>query len=98
MKKALAVVLQFLLFLILFAVGSFLHPFNLHWAKTVSAGTTRYFIADGLLLAIGVFFAILLFQFLRKRLCDSPWTILSFVLAIGIGYAMKFGFITKDVV
>jgi hypothetical protein len=35
-------------------------------------------------------------QALRKRLCDSPWTILSFVLAVAIGYALKFGYATKD--
>ena len=96
MKKILITFLQFLLFLIIFAVGSVLHPFNLQWAATAAAGTSRYFIADGLLLSIGVFLAILAVQAIRKRTCDSPWTILSFVIAIGIGYAMKFGFVTKD--
>jgi hypothetical protein len=97
MKKALATIAQFLLFLFTFAVGSFLwHPFNMHWATTVSGHTTRYFVPDGLLLALGVFLAILAVQALRKRLCDSPWTILSFVLAVAIGYALKFGYATKD--
>jgi xanthine/uracil permease len=98
MKKALATVGQFLLFLFIFAVGSFLwHPFNLHWAMTASAHASRYFVPDGLLLALGVFLAILAVQALRKRLCDSPWTVLSFALAVAIGYALKFGVITKDV-
>ena len=96
MKNILVTFLQFLLFLILFAIGSFLHPFNLHWATTAAAGTSRFFIPDGLLLALGVFLAILAVQALRKRTCDSPWTILGFVLAIAIGYALKFGFVTKD--
>ena len=96
MKRAIVTVAQFILFLILFAVGSVMNPFNLHWAATATAGTTRFFIPDGLLLAFGVFLAILVMQALRKRLCDSPWTILSFVLAVSIGYAMKFGFVTKD--
>ena len=96
MKNILVTFLQFLLFLIVFAVGSFLHPFNLHWATTAAAGTSRFFIPDGLLLALGVFLAILAVQALRKRTCDSPWTILGFVLAIAIGYALKFGFVTKD--
>lgn len=95
--KVLSVILQFLLFLIVFAVGSFLHPFNLHWAASAVAGTTRFFVPDGLLLALGVFLAILAIQALRKRLCDSPWTILSFVLAVAVGYALKFGFVTRDV-
>lgn len=97
MKKILATFLQFLLFLILFAVGSVLRPFHLNLAVTAAAaGTSRYFIPDGLLLALGVFLAILAVQALRKRTCDSPWTILGFVIAIAIGYAMKFGFVTKD--
>ena len=63
--KVLSVILQFLLFLVVFAVGSFLHPFNLHWATSVVAGTTRFFVPDGLLLAIGVFLAIL--ELIRHR-------------------------------
>lgn len=96
MKKVLVTFLQFLLFLIIFAVGSVLHPFNLHWTAAAAAGTNRFFIPDGLLLALGVFLAILAVQSLRKRTCDSPWTILSFVLAVGIGYALKFGFVTQN--
>jgi xanthine/uracil permease len=97
MKKVLAIAGQFLLFLFIFAIGSVLHPFNLHWATTTTAQSTRFFVPDGLLLALGVFLAILAVEALRKRLCDSPWTILSFALAVAIGYAMKFGFVTKDV-
>jgi hypothetical protein len=99
MKKALAVILQFLLFLFLFAVGSVLRPIHLqYWgAAATSVGTTRYFVPDGLMITVGVFVAILAVQALRKRTCDSPWTIVSFVLAIAIGYALKFGFVTKDV-
>jgi predicted ABC-type sugar transport system permease subunit len=96
MKKILLTFLQFLLFLILFAIGSVLHPFNLRWVATAAAGTSRFFIADGLLLSIGVFLAILAVQALRKRTCDSPWTVLSFVLAVAMGYALKLGFVTKD--
>jgi hypothetical protein len=97
MKKVFATLAQFLLFLALFALGSFLHPFNLHWGLTVtSSNVTRFFVPDGLLIALGVFLAIILVQALRKRTCDTPWTVLSFVVAISIGYAMKFGFVTRD--
>jgi xanthine/uracil permease len=97
MKKALITFAQFLLFLIVFAVGSFLHPFNLHWATTsLSPGAIRYFIPDGLLLAVGVFLAIIVVQAIRKRMCDTTWTVIAFLLAIAIGYALKLGFITQE--
>ncbi|HEX2917291.1 MAG TPA: hypothetical protein VHN81_02160 [Edaphobacter sp.] len=96
MKKALLTIAQFLLFLGIFALGSFLHPFNLHhWATTPSsAGVNRYFVPDGLLLAIGTFLAIVIVQALRKRTCNTTWTIVAFLIAIGVGYALKFGFVT----
>lgn len=96
MKKALLTFAQFLLFLCIFALGSFLHPFNLHhWATTPSsAGVNRYFVPDGLLLAIGTFLAVVIIQALRKRTCNTTWTIVAFLAAIGIGYALKFGFVT----
>ncbi|WP_035349962.1 hypothetical protein [Edaphobacter aggregans] len=96
-KNILFTILQFFLFFIIFAVGSLLHPFNLHWATTTTARATHFFVPDGLLLAIGVFLAILVLQALRKRLCDSTWTIAAFLLAIGAGYAIKLGFVTKDI-
>ncbi|RZU42275.1 hypothetical protein [Edaphobacter modestus] len=97
MKKTLRTLAQFLLFLVIFAVGSFLHPFNLHWATTTLApGATRYFIPDGLLVAVGVFLAIIVVQALRRRMCDTTWTVLAFLLAIATGYALKLGFITQD--
>lgn len=96
MKKALITFAQFLLFLCIFALGSFLHPFNLHhWATTPSsAGVNRYFVPDGLLLTIGTFLAIVVIQALRKRMCNTTWTIVAFLAAIATGYALKFGFVT----
>lgn len=96
MKKALSTVAQFLLFLAVFAVGSFVHPFNFHWATTVTPESTRYFIPDGLLVAVGVFLAIVVVQAIRKRLCNTTWTVVAFLLAIATGYALKFGFITQE--
>jgi hypothetical protein len=29
-------------------------------------------------------------------MCDTTWTVVAFVLATAIGYALKFGFITQD--
>ena len=96
MKKFLFTLLQFFLFLIVFAVGSFLHPFNLHWSNTVTPAGARYFIADGLLLALGLFLVILIAQAVRKRLCNTTWTIIAFILAVALAYAMKLGFITRE--
>jgi xanthine/uracil permease len=94
MKRALAILGQFLLFLAIFAVGSFLHPFNLHWATTPTPAGTRYFIPDGLLLALGVFLATVLVQTLRKRTCNTTDTVIAFLLAVAAGYVIKLGFIT----
>jgi xanthine/uracil permease len=97
MKKALVTFAQFLLFLGVFAVGSLLNPFHMHWALvSASPSVERYFVPDGLLLAIGVFLAIVILQAIRKRMCDTTYTVIAFLLAVAIGYAMKFGFVTHD--
>ena len=96
MKKFLFTLLQFFLFLIVFAVCSFLHPFNLHWGNTVTAAGARYFVADGLLLALGLLLVIVIAQAVRKRLCNTTWTVIAFILAVAIAYAMKLGFITRE--
>lgn len=98
MKKFLSIFLQFFLFLLTFAIGSFAHPFNLHWGLTVTTPTvTRYFVPDGLLLMAILFILILIMEALMKRLRTfAPWTALAFVLAGIVGFAMKLGFITRD--
>jgi hypothetical protein len=96
MKRAVYAILQSLLFFVLFAIGSFLwHPFNLHWrAAELTPGVTRYFIPDGLILAVAAFFLIAIVQAIRKRLCNTPWTVIAFVVAVGAGFALKFGYVT----
>jgi hypothetical protein len=97
MKKILFTILQFFLFLIVYAAGSFLRPFHLHWGLTVtSPSVTRYFVPDGLLLALGLFLVIAVIQIIRKRLTAAALTTLAFVLAAIVGYAMKLGFVTRD--
>ncbi len=112
MKKVFAVIGQFVLFLVIFAVGSFLHPFNIHWASSstkvtestdasgvttmVGTHTARYFVPDGLLLAVGVLLAIVVVQLIRKRTYNTVWTVLAFALAVAAGYAMRFGYVTQD--
>lgn len=96
MKTAFSTIGQALLFFVIFAAGSFLHPFNLHWLQTAAANGTRFFVPDGLLLAIGVFLAIVIVQALRKRTCDTPWTVGAFLIAVAAGYFIRLGFITQD--
>lgn len=97
MKKALLTIGQFVVFLAVFAVGSFLHPLNLHWAeKTAPTGVTTFFVPDGLLLTIGLLVAILIVQAIRRRTCNTPWTLIGFLLAVAAGYVIRLGFITRD--
>jgi len=98
MKKFLSTFLQFFLFLLTFAIGSFAHPFNLRWGLTATTPmVTRYFVPDGLLLMIILFVLILIMETLMKRLRTfAPWTTLAFLLAAIAGFVMKLGFITRD--
>jgi xanthine/uracil permease len=97
MKKILFTFLQFLLFLVVLIVGSFLHPFHLRWGVTVTAsGATRYFVPDGLLLALALFVLIAAVQIVRKRLQAAAWTTVALILALVAGYAMSLGYITLE--
>ena len=98
MKKFLSTFLQFFLFLLTFAIGSFAHPFNLRWGLTATTPmVTRYFVPDGLLLMVILFVLILIMEALMKRLRTfAPWTTLAFLLAAIVGFVMKLGFITRD--
>ena len=94
-KKAILVVLQTLLFLILFAAGSFLPALpsfrSLYWQ--IQTGPHRVFVVDGLLLTLAVYLLILLVEAARRRLRGpGGLTTLSLVLALVLGVAMKFGF------
>jgi hypothetical protein len=103
MKKTLLIVLQFAIFLVIFAVGSFMSPFHLHWQLTnsttpdLTVRTVRYFVPDGLILMLVFYLFLILMQLLTKRfLKAAPWTTLALLLAATCGYAMKLGFITHD--
>jgi hypothetical protein len=95
MKKALVATLQFLLFLLVFVVGSFVPPFHMERVLLATPGMTRIFIADGFVLMIALFLLILLVQFLRKRIIlYGPWTAAAFILATAVGFWMQLGFKT----
>jgi hypothetical protein len=94
--KVLFAILKFVLFLIVFAAGSFFPPFHIEHVIAVTPDGTRLFIWDGAMLMAGLFVIILLIEMARKRLSSSgPWTAAAFALAAIAGYAAKFGFLTR---
>ena len=95
MKKIIFPILQLILFLLVFLVGSLWEPFHFEHILIATPGTTRIFIADGILLMFALYILIVLVQILRKRLRTSaPWTTLAVILAAVFGLMMKFGFKT----
>jgi hypothetical protein len=97
MKNAVFTVLQLILFLVVFFVGSIFPPFHFEHVLIATPGLTRIFIADGLLLMLLLYIIIVLGEILRKRLRTAvPWTTLAFILATVFGLMMKFGFLTRS--
>lgn len=94
--KVLFAILKFLLFLVVFAAGSFFPPFHLEHVIGTTPDGTRIFIGDGVVLMVVVFALLLGIEAARKRLGTSgPWTAAAFVLAAIAGLAAKFGFLTR---
>lgn len=94
-KKAILVVLQTLLFLILFIAGSFLPalPSFRSLYFQVQTGPHRVFVLDGLVLALLAYLIIILIEVVRKRVRGpGGLTTLALVLALVLGLAMKLGF------
>jgi len=97
MKKAILTIFQFVLFLIIFAAGSFFPPFHFEHVLIVTPGFTRIFIADGLVLMVALYVLIVFVEVLRKRLrTAAPSTTLAVILAAVLGLMMKFGFLTRS--
>jgi hypothetical protein len=97
MKNVVLTILQLILFLIIFFVGSLLPPFHLEHVLIATPGTTRIFVADGLVLVFVLFVLIVILEAVRKRLrAAAPWTTLAFLLAVVFGLMMKFGFKTMS--
>jgi hypothetical protein len=97
MKKTIATILQSLLFLVIFGVGSLLPPFHIQHVLSSTPASTRIFIADGLLLMLSLYILIVLVEAMTKRLrTAAPWTTLALILATVLGFIMKFGFLTRS--
>ena len=96
-KRTLFTLLQFVLFLILFAAGGVLPIFGLPSFISKWADGTRGFQWDGVFLMLALLVVVLLIEALRKRIRSAaPWTALALALAAIAGLAMKFGFMSFD--
>jgi hypothetical protein len=98
MKKAVLIFLQFILFLLVFLAGSFLHPFGAQWSVTHPTPTsTRYFVPDGLLIMVALYIVILIIEALARRLRTAGiLTTIALLLALAAGFLAKFGSVTHD--
>lgn len=95
-KNVVFAVLQFILFFVVFAAGSFFPPFHLEHIIGVTSEGTRVFILDGVLLMSLLFVVIMLIEAARKRIRTAGlWTTVAFILATSAGLAAKFGFLTR---
>jgi hypothetical protein len=93
MKRVLSILFQFLLYLVVFGVGSLLPGANVLPTWSISTGPGRLFVYDGLLLMLLVYLVMLLIAAARKRLpLALPNATIAMVLALVIGLLMKFGF------
>ena len=98
MKQVTSGVLQFLLFFLVFAVGSLLNPFDLKWFVTHPTPlTVRDFSPGGLFLVLGLYLLLLVVAGLRRRLRSAGVvTTIACGLALVIGFLAKFGFATHQ--
>ncbi len=98
MKTTLAIIAQFLLFLVVDAVGGiFYHPFHLQTRLPGTVLAQRDFVWDGVVLTVLVYGLVLFIEALRKRLRRSaPWSTLALALALLAGYLLKLGFVTHN--
>lgn len=96
--RILSILLQFVLFLVIFLAGSLRNPFHMRWGLTSTTSTgTRYFAPDGLLLAIALWAVILVIAALKKKLPSAALTsTIALVLAIVVGLRAGFGFVTRQ--
>ena len=97
MKRAIAIILETILFLFVFLAGSLLVAFPAahlpSW--TVNLGPTRYFVLDGLVFMFVLYLLFLAIGAARHRLQSVALTsTTAVVLALVLGLAMKFGFAT----
>jgi len=98
MRRAFAILAQFLLFLFVDAAGSiFYHPFHIQSSLSGTALAQRSFIWDGVILMLLLYVLFLVIAALRKRFgYAAPASTIALALAALAGYLVKFGFITHN--
>jgi hypothetical protein len=93
MKRALVGLLQFVLLLVTFFVGSIAPAIGWMPYWQVSLGAGRVFVYNGLLLMLVLYGLFLLIGVLRKRIRGAwPTSTVALVLALVLGLLSKFGF------
>lgn len=97
MKRAIAIILETILFLFVFLAGSLLVAVPAAHLPTWDIGLSsgRYFVLDGLVFMLILYVLFLLIGAARRRLRSAILTsTVAVVLALVLGLAMKFGFAT----
>jgi hypothetical protein len=93
MKRFLAGLLQFILLLVVFFVGSVAPAVGVMPYWQWSLGSGRVFVYNGLLLMLALYVVFLLIGLVRKRARIAwPTSTVAVVLALVLGLLMKFGF------
>jgi hypothetical protein len=111
-KRIILTLLQFVIFMALLVVGGYwdlvntafeMHQLQNHQTPHVLLATTHYHVGSSVLIANGLIFAtvllvlILLFLLLRRKLYPWAWlTVLAYVLAVCLGFAIKLGLVPAD--
>jgi hypothetical protein len=98
MKRAIAIILETILFLFVFLAGSLLAAVpSAHLpAWNVTLSPTRYFTLDGIVFMAILYLLFLLIGAARHHLRSAAVTsTVAVVLALVLGLAMKFGFATR---
>ncbi len=98
MKRAIAIILETIIFLFVFLAGSLLValPASHLPSWDVNLSANRYFVLDGIVFMCILYALFLLLGAARHRLRSAVLTsTVAVVLALVLGLAMKFGFATR---
>src|ERR1700761_4558772 len=98
MKRAIAIIVETILFLFVFLAGSLLAGVPATHLPSWNVGLrgSRYFVLDGLVFMFVLYLLFLLIGATRHRLRSVVLTsTVAVVLAVVLGLAMKFGFATR---